>query len=94
MFWGRNGFWRVDDLGKGEGKGIVPVTSTSKTVRREESTSLRSDNRFIFTSEMSFLAVATTGILVVRRSCLVNSKPIPRLAGQTNDHAIAHDLLV
>lgn len=36
----------------------------------------------------SFLAVAMTGILVVWRRWRVRWKPIPLLAGQTNDQAM------
>lgn len=67
-------------------KVVLPRTSSLTTVRRSSLTSFKPVKTFSRAWSSSFLAVATTGTLVVVSSRRANSRPMPREAGVTNAH--------
>lgn len=73
--------------GREDGRMDGPITSSSRTERRAESTS-RSLRIRAFAVSMSRRAVATTGRSVVLRSRRASWSPIPRDAGVVRSHGL------
>jgi len=67
-------------------RGILPITSTLTTFNLSSDTSLSPFSTFSRVWSRSFLAVATTGTLVVCSRRRANSIPMPRDAGATSAH--------
>lgn len=67
---------------------LIPMQSSSNTVRRPSSMFFRPSRREFRTSSVFLREVARIGAFVVCRRCRVSANPIPREAGETKHHAI------
>jgi hypothetical protein len=72
----------------GPGGELLPMQSSSSTVRRSTSTFFRPSRSEFRTSSVLLREVAKMGAFVVCRRCRVRANPIPREAGETKHHAI------
>ena len=79
--------------GAWDGEELLPMQSSSSTVRRSTSTFFKPSRSEFRTSSVLLREVARMGAFVVCKRCRVRANPIPREAGETKHHAILSEVI-